>query len=115
MATPLDNASRKRLDRVEKSPFYGPKLRRLTKGEQGVIRELIRQNRGIEARQMIIERDADRRAARRVKDQAKRYAQKTYNERRDQWRKVRDLQHEQGTDAEFWTLYEELKTAGMLA
>lgn len=88
-------------------PRYGPKMVRLSRADQQQVQKLINQNRGREARKLLLLLDELRRHKRTVRTKARRYADLTETERSDQW--DRDLG---GDDAaEFWSLYSEYARA----
>ena len=110
----LDANAKKRLARLLASPQYGPKFRRLNKSDQAVVTALIKQNRGVLARQEVIARDAERLNTRRIRDRVRRYAAKTKADRTSEWRQTQDLNEGDLSSKEFWELYLIEKNAGNL-
>lgn len=60
-ASGMDRNARKRLARLTSNNTYGPKYRKLTKGDQRQVDELVRRNAGREARGLVNDLDSSRR------------------------------------------------------
>jgi hypothetical protein len=107
----MDRNARKRLSRLTSSDAYGPKYRKLTKGDQRQVDELVRRNAGREARGLLNDLDSARRAKVRHRSLVRR--------RVDKFDKLPDEERTRETgrsinadnDKAFWDMYADRRRA----
>lgn len=92
------SAEQKRLHRLLLDEEYGPKLVHLNKDAERRVLDLIEQNKGREARRLIIKLDDERKAERRLRDKVRSFIRKTPIERSRE-RPVDETRR-------FWQLYD---------
>lgn len=101
----------RRLRSILLNEDYGPKLARLSAGDQQRVLQLINQNKGREARTLITDLDAVRRHRRATTRRARQYAALNTVNRTVFWEDYRDQAEAAGDSAEFWALYATLPKA----
>lgn len=103
MPDPKLPAAKRRLATLLRDEELGPKLVRLSRGDERRVLDLVYENRGREARATINDLDAARRRKRTLGGKARAYRKLGKRDRTRQWERV---MREAGDHvAEFWKLY----------
>lgn len=103
MPDPKLPAAKRRLAALLRDEEYGPKLVRLNRTDERRVLDLIYDNRGREARQVLTDLDAGRRRHRTFRDKARDYRSLPPRTRRQTWSNI--MEDVQDHEAEFWELY----------
>jgi hypothetical protein len=103
MADPKLPSAKRRLNALLRDEDYGPKLVRLKREDERRVLELVYENKGKEARQLIDDLDSARRRRRTLGEKARDYARLPRRTRKDRWQTA--MSQAQDHEQEFWALY----------
>lgn len=104
-ASGMDRNARKRLTRLTSNNTFGPKYRKLTKGDQQQVDELIRRNAGREARGLVNDLDNSRRAGVRSRSRLRRKVDKFDKLPDEERTRQAGIDINEENDKEFWRQY----------
>jgi hypothetical protein len=105
LSDPKLPAAKRRLNALLRDDEYGPLLARLNRADERRVLDLIYDNKGREARKLLVNLDTARRRHRRLRGKVNDYNAGPKTKQR--WRQV--AEDVRGDEAEFWKLYAKAK------